>query len=98
MVNVSDLANATNITNIDQLFTYGSNATDGWLALIIVASFYLILLLAFGMYKKTEGLLAASFLCFILSSFFLAMQTINPLVPVLFAVTTIITFILHIKS
>lgn len=98
MVNITDLANATNITNIDQLIQYGSTATDGWLCLIITASFYLIMLLGFGMYKKTEGILAASFLTFILSTFFLAMNTINPLIPVIFGIITIIALFLQIKQ
>lgn len=98
MVNVTDLANATNITDIDDLIVYGSQATDGWLALIISLSFFMVLLLGFGMYKKVEGILAASFLCFILTSFFLAMQIINPIAPVLFALVALACLALMIKG
>ena len=83
----------TNITNYVQIGTYLGDVSGGWFGMLIVLSTFMICAISFRDWALQTNMLAACWICFIVSTLLWLMDWLNFTVVVLFLIATAILMI-----
>ena len=88
--------NLTNITNADNIFQITeavNDLTDGWFGLLILISFFMILIVSYKNQPMNVRVTSASFLTAILSMLFRVLGFTSDLIVLVFVLITAVSYI-----